>query len=56
MAPLSEGTVERSWSLGETDLVRSREARGAEAGGRAKGADMLVPGDDTRRQRLGRVS
>jgi hypothetical protein len=34
MAPLSEGTVERFWSLGETDLVSSREARGAEAGSR----------------------
>jgi len=36
MAPLSEGTVERFWSLGETDFVCSREAHGAEAGGRKK--------------------
>jgi len=56
MAPLSEGTVERFWSPGETDLMRSRAAQGAEAGGRKAGADMLVPRGDRRRQRLGHVS
>jgi len=40
----------------KTDLVRSRAAHGAAAGGRREGADLPVPGDDMGRQRLGRVS
>jgi len=56
MAPPSEGTVGRFWSLGETEPHPLQSGGLGEELAVGNGADVPVPGGDRRRQRSERIS
>jgi hypothetical protein len=56
MAPLSEGTVERFWSLGENGPRGLKSSARGRSWTSDEGADAPVPRDDMRRQRSERIS